>query len=57
MRKLRASGGELRVLSWKFQCRCGSTAAKKYRKAWWCPVCGLEKKSRALDGTALDADA
>ena len=43
MEKFRTGTGETRDLGWKWQCRCGSTEAKKYRSAWWCPGCGREK--------------
>lgn len=42
MRRFRERAGERRTLSWKFQCRCGSTDVIRYRGAWWCP-CGREK--------------
>lgn len=41
--KMRASNGELRILTWTHQCRCGSVSAKRYRGAWWCWTCGREK--------------
>ena len=41
--KLRVAEGKTRTLSWTSQCFCGSVDAKRYRGAWWCPVCGREK--------------
>jgi len=36
----------------RHQCRCGSTAARPYRRAWWCEWCGRESQPLDPEGIA-----